>query len=155
MTKLMNPAQLDAAIKSIATRGKKLDSDIQEAALSAISHFAEHGDIVFVNKLYLALSAGARKSSLALWFVTFTKAAVNTDAATKALAPFNVDKAKEFDLDGAMSTPWYDMKKEPELDELFDIQKALASLIAKAKKSAKVNDPAMLKSLEALTTVKA
>jgi hypothetical protein len=147
----MSPALLESAIKSIAKAGKKLDTAIQDAAVSAAAHFEEHGDIVFVNKLFLALPAGARKSALALWFITFTKAIPNTDAKSKAGAPFSVDKAKTFNVAEGEATQWFDLKKEPEIAELFDVQKALGALIAKAKKSAKTTDAKLLATLESLT----
>lgn len=152
-TKYLDKAQLDKAISSIAKRGKQLDKDIQTAALSALKLLKDHGGVEWINKLYLAMPAGSRKSSLSQWFMCFGACVANTDAGTKAERPFVYAKDKSTDLDAAALVEWHEMKKEPEPDEVFDIHKAVALLIAKAKKAGKVSDPKMLKHLEALAPV--
>ncbi|APU00333.1 hypothetical protein HOR55_gp46 [Ralstonia phage RS-PII-1] len=147
--KFLDKGQLDKAITSIAKRGAQLDKDIQTAALSALKLLADHGGVEWINKLYLAMPNGSRRSSLAQWFIAFGACVANTDDATKRERPFVYAKDKTTDLEGAAAVQWYDMKKEPEPDEVFDIQKALASILAKAKKAGKVNDEKLLKHLQA------
>lgn len=148
MTTYMNAQQMDKAIQSIQKRGAQLDKDIQAAAVSALNHFIQHGDIVFVNRLYVAMPNGSRRSSLALWFMTFGQIEANKSE-TKKDVPFIKSKLGQNDLQGAEGTLWYEMKKDPDPDEIFDIKKALAALIAKAAKG-KVNDPKLLEHLKAL-----
>lgn len=129
--KFMDTGAMDKAIKSIAQRGAKLDKDIQEVAMSAINHAEKHQDPCYINRLYLALAKGARKSALTEWFLTFGRVVANADGKTKAEKPFLYDKAKVTDLLGAAAKPWYECKKEPDPDEVFDVQKAFAALLKK------------------------
>ena len=56
-------AALTKYIDSIASKGKKLDGEIQVSALSAAHHFAQHGDVTYINRLFLALGKGARHAA--------------------------------------------------------------------------------------------
>lgn len=151
MTKYLNASQMDKAIKSISTRGAKLAADIQVAALSAINHLAEHGDPIYINRLYLAMPAGTRKSSLGQWFVAYGAVAVNEDKATKATMPFVKVKGAKVDLIGGTECQWHEAGKPESLADVFDIKKALAHVLARASKDGvKVNDPALLRGLNAL-----
>lgn len=148
----MNKA-IETAIASIQRSGAKLDLSIQTVGLQAMAHFKEHGDIVYLNKLYLAMPKGSRRSALAVWFMAHSKAIVSTDKLTKELAPFSVDKEKTFDLEAAEAMQWHEAKQEPAIDEVFDVQKALASLLRRAAKSDKVSDRDTLDKLTALGKV--
>lgn len=137
MTKLITEQkEFDKALESITSRGNKLANDIQVAALSAIAHCAEHKNPVWINRLYLAMPNGTRRAALSEWFLAFGTVSANTDAGTKKDMPFCNDKTKAdgFDLEAAAETPWYEMKKEPDPDQVFDLHKAVAALIAKASK---------------------
>lgn len=127
----MNKDAMDKAIKSIVGRAAKLDKDIQEVALSALHHNEQHQDVVFVNRLYMALGKGHRKSALTEWFLMFGRVVANEDAKTKADKPFLYAKDKVTDLTGAAAKPWYECKKEPLPDEVFDVQKAFTALLKK------------------------
>lgn len=140
---LLDVKGMDLAIKSIATRAKKLDSDVQIVALSAIDHLDKHGDTTFVNRLYLCMGKGARKSALAQWFMAHGKVSANVGD-NKREQPFSYDKEKKTNMDAAKATPWYDFAPEPEVDEMFDITAALHRLVQRAAKSDKVNDAALL-----------
>ena len=129
---------IDKAIASIANRGKKLDGDIQVAALSVINHIEKHGDVTLANRLFDALPKGARRLALAEWFLAFGKLAANTDKLTvKAGVHFVYAKDKKTDLAGGEETPWYEMKKEADVATAFDVQAELARLLAKIKKAQK------------------
>jgi hypothetical protein len=130
MTKYLNKTELDKAITSIATRGKKLDADIQHASLSALKLLADYAGVEWINKLYKALPNGARKSALTTWFLAFGGVVANENKETKADTPFVYSKDKSTDLEAVEKTPWYDIKKQPEPDQVFDIQAALIALIA-------------------------
>jgi hypothetical protein len=146
----MDKAGIEKAIKSIAVSGAKLDKAIQSAALSAINHRVKTNDAVFYGKLYAAMPAGSRRSALALWFLQFGAVVLNTDAATKGDRPFvNAAKSVQADLEGAAAMQWHEAKKEPELSEMFDITKALQAVLAKATKAKSVNNPELLRLLNA------
>lgn len=122
---------MDKGIKSVQTRGAKLDQDIQLLALSALNHAEQHQDVVFVNRLYNALAKGHRRSALTEWFLMFGRVVANEDSKTKAERPFHYAKEKKTDLAGGANKPWYECKKEPAPDEVFDVQKAFTALLKK------------------------
>jgi len=148
--KYLDKAALDKLIVSIKGRAATLDKDVHKAAMSALHHLAEHGDIGFANRLQLALGKGQRKTALAKWFITYGKLAVNVDKASMKDQPFVFSKAGVNDLEGGDAQPWYDIKTEPELPEIFDIKAALAALLKKAAKSPNVNDPTLRDALASL-----
>lgn len=143
-------AKLNKAIDSIAARAKKLDMDIQVAGLSAIAHLEKTGDIGAVNRLFLALGKGHRKSALTAWLLAFAKVVANAGEDKKD-KPFVYAKDKNTMLEEADASPWFDFKPEPDPDEVFDLQAAVAALIKKAgtKQLASGGD-ALRKKLEAL-----
>ena len=127
-------AGIKAEIASIAKAGKTLDGRIQRCAVAAFKHMIEHRDHTLLVELYQALSKGQRRASLAAWIMQFTQLTANTDAASKAEKPFVLDKAKAFDLEGAMETMWYDAgKPEAAPDEILDVNKAVMTLLKKVK----------------------
>lgn len=123
MKLLTNKADIDKAIKSIQTRGKKLDADIWVAAVSAMAHHAEHGDVTLVNNLVSAMPKGARVNALREFILCFGK--VTYDEQNKVFAH---DKEGNFDLEGAMETSWTEFKPEPAYVP-FDALKAMAKLV--------------------------
>lgn len=136
ITNAMNKAAIETAIQSIARRGKQLDTDIQNTGLSIMAHFEQHHDVTLFNKLYLAMPKGSRRAALAEWFVKFGGVDVNMDKATAKDAPF-VNPAKDarrpVNVAGATETPWFDMKKEPDLTEEFNFESMLAALLKRAE----------------------
>lgn len=149
---ITDKAELTKAIDSIATRGKKLDADVQLAGLSALNHLDKHGDTAFVNRLYLALAKGARRRALAEWFMAYGKVSPNANNETKKEQPFAYDKSKVTDLEGASIDPWYDFAPEPTVEAMFDLRKALHQMLNRASKAADVNDPELLGRLRELDT---
>lgn len=121
-----------AACDSIAKRGKKLDADIQHAALSAIYAVEKHGNVGYVNMLYLALSAGTRKSAMTEWLLQFGGVVANAEKG-KAEMPFKFDREKSVDLAGGAAMPWYECKPDQDPDMVFDVVAALKSIIKKAQ----------------------
>lgn len=149
----MDVASFDKECAAMQKAGNSVAQRIQKLAMAALDHLAEHGQVAFVNKLYVSMPNGSRKAALAAWFLQFGRVEASTKE-DKKLVPFLYAKHGVNDLDGAAATPWYEAAQEKAPDELFDITKAIAALIAKAKKSAKVNDPAALKALETLASLK-
>lgn len=128
----LDKAALDKAISSIAKRAATLDADIQQAGLSCLKHLADHGDVGFVNRLYLALGKGNRKAALSSWFLAYGQLVANTGDNKKEM-PFKYTKDKEAtDLQGAAIDPWFDHKPDADPDQVFDVRKALEGIIKKA-----------------------
>ena len=137
----MNAAEINKAILSIASRGKKLDADIQTAGLSILNHVQEHGDSTLADKLVLALPKGSRKLALTEWLLAFGKLRIlektNVDDAARigAGALFAYDKTKSTDLESAAAKPWYDFKPEASPLTAFDAQAAVQGVLAKLAKA--------------------
>lgn len=151
MNLITDVKKLGAAIESIGRRGAKLDADIQLAALSSINRIELHGDVGYLNRLYLAMPKGSRSSALVEWALAFGKVAANTDPATKKEQPFLFAKDKTTNLAGADAKPWFTFKPEKAPDEVFDLQAAIATLLRKASnKALKEGQTDMLQKLKAL-----
>lgn len=134
MAKIVGVDALKKEIDSIRAAGAKFDKRVQYCALSCLEHFEAHGDYTLLVSLYQALPKGARRGSFAAWILKYSRLAANTDKATKAEKPFVLDKAKKNDLEGAAAEFWYEAgKPEQAPDEVFDLQKAVLALLAKAK----------------------
>lgn len=134
MSKLIqDKAALGKLIDSIKKAGAKLDADIQSAGLGSLHQLSAHGDIGYCNRLYNALSKGARKAAMTSWLLAYGSLTANTDSATKVEKPFVYTKDKATNVDGATADPWYDHKADPAPAEVFDMQKAIEGIIKKAK----------------------
>lgn len=110
---LLNSTQMDAAIKSIAGRGAKLQADIHQCAVSVLDHFQMHGDTTLINRLVLALPKSSRTNALVAWALHFGNLAQNADKSTRTTQPLVKAQgvpAKPFDLGAATSTPFWAFK---------------------------------------------
>lgn len=135
-TATMNKTDIELAIKSIAGRGAKLDNDIQLTALSCIAHYADHRDNTLINRLWLAMPKGSRRSALTEWLVQFGGVDVNMNKETAKEQPFVTpakDARRPVDIAGGTAKPWYECKKEKEPSEEFDFNAMLATLLKKAE----------------------
>lgn len=148
---VMDKAALEAAIKSIASMGKKYDKAVHEAAVSCLSHLAQHGDVGFCNRLYLALGKGTRKAALSSWFLSHGALIANTEG-NKAEMSFKYTKEKATDVEAGALDPWYDHKPDATPDTVFDLSLAIEAIIKRAKGKTLVHAE-MLVGLQALMTV--
>lgn len=144
LNKFADKAALLKEIASIKVAGAKLDARIQDAAVAVLCHFgdargredmANNRDNGLVNRLYLALPAGARKQAMASWLLKHCAVVANTDRLTKAEQPFIYDAKKHTDPEGAAQDPWYNHKPDPAPDAIFDVQAEVRRLLAKAAKA--------------------
>jgi hypothetical protein len=156
MTKVIklitDQTELAKEIKSLAGRAKKLDSDFQHAALSAIGVFKEHGNVFYINAVYNALGKGARHVAMTAWLTEFGGVSAN-EAEGKDVTPFVKDKNKQVDMDKGQATPWYTMKPSKKPDEVLDLLKLALALVKKAsapKEGQQVAHADMLPELQAL-----
>lgn len=123
--------ELNKLILSITAAGKKLDANIQLAGVSALHHLKAHGDIGFINRLYLAMPKGSRKTALASWYLAHGSL-IPTTGEGKDQKPFSYTKDKETNVEAAMQDPWFSHKPDQNPDEAFDLQKAVHAIIKKA-----------------------
>lgn len=151
MKKFTDVAALNKEIAAIKVAGAKLDARIQTAAVAVLEHFAQNHDNGLVNRLYHAMPAGSRKAALTSWLLTHCAVSANTDKATKQEQPFVYDRKKKTDPEAGEADPWYSHKPDKAPDEVFDLQKAVRALLAKAGKaeSIKGGDGDTLKALAA------
>jgi hypothetical protein len=135
LMKLLTKAELPKAIESIQKRGKVLDNDIHVAACSCIAIKGEQGDTMFINRLYLALSAGTRKQALTSWLLTYGGVIANdgSTATAKTEQPFLHTKDKPVRLEEGKADPWYDHKPDPAPDQVFDVMALVQAVLKKAK----------------------
>lgn len=117
---------IDAAIKSIQTRGKKLDRDIWVAAVSAIAHHSEHGDYDRINMLIDAMPKGSRVNALREFFTVYSGCDYDSEAKC-----FKHTKGKAADVDGAMEKSWTEFKPEPGYTP-FDAMKEIEKMLKRA-----------------------
>jgi hypothetical protein len=66
-----------------------------------------------------------------VYFLAFGGVKANEDKDTKKDKPFLSDHTKKIDMEEACRVKWYDCKKEPEPDEVFDAGKAFAMFMRK------------------------
>ena len=131
-------ATINKEIAAIKVAGSKLDDRIQACAVDVLEHFAEHKDTGMVNRLYLALSKGARTSAMASWLLAYCAVKPNTEISTKKEQPFAYDKDKQTNVEGGRNDMWFNHKPDKAVDEIFDLQKAFRALMAKAAKATNV-----------------
>jgi hypothetical protein len=141
----MNTSELMTAIDAWTAKGKQWAEEGHTLALSILAHHTETGDIGPVNRLLTTMPKGTKRNAMAEWFLAFGKLSVTDDKSR----PMKHDKTKEAKLEDAKATPWYEFQPEKEIVEVFDLQAALKSLLARAGKATKVSDPELFKALEA------
>lgn len=157
---IVGAAAITKAITSIATRGAKLDGDIQLAGLSVLSHIAQHGDVTLADKLVQAMPKGARKLALVEWMLAFGQVRVldKANAEDKAKiadgATLGFAKDKATDIASATEKPWHEFRKEKPVADAFDAQAAVLRVMAQFKRAGE-NGLTVENRTEALTEARA
>jgi len=135
MALIIGTKEIQKAVDSIKNRGAKLDASIQQAGLSVLNHIELHGDTTLADSLFNAMPKGARRLALVEWMLSYgmvrvlnSKNEMDKDALA-AGRTFGIDRAKKTDLVAAAETMWFDMKKEGSVQEAFDVQAAVQSLL--------------------------
>lgn len=130
-------AELNKAIASIQNRGAKLDQSIHEAAVSVLVHAKAHGDTTLADKLVHAMPKGGRKLALVEFLLAFGPVSKLDTVADKeriqAGGVFKLDKEKELRQAEAEAMPWTEFRKEPSVQEAFDAQAAVASVLKRLR----------------------
>lgn len=117
----MDTKQIEKNIASIASRGAKLDGDIQRTGLAIIEHVEQHGDVTLANRLYCAMPKGSRSNALLAWFLEFGKFSVTEDRKVAKEAPLTFDRSKQTDVAGAQAKPWHEFKKAANPADEFNL----------------------------------
>lgn len=155
-THRMTAAAFTSAVKSIHTRGNKLQADIHKACVAALlfslptaaaakGEDLPLGDLNATPALQLAqgLSAGMPRNKVINWFATFTNVRITVTGGGKTWAASMLkpgeDGFKQLtaeDVQAAIKCPYWD--NDPEVDvPPMDLDKAIAALLKKAKTAAK------------------
>ncbi|QQO90766.1 hypothetical protein [Pseudomonas phage Misse] len=132
---IVGAADLNKAIDSVISRGKKLDDSIQLLGLSLLDHTDKHGDIGPMNRLLTSFPKGSRRNAFAEWALAYGKYQLNTGADSKAV-PFHFAKERTTNMTEAQANVWTEFKPEPEIAAVFDFGAMLQALIKKADKAA-------------------
>lgn len=138
MLQLIKDAKkLNTAIKSIATRGKKLDADIHLCAVSCLYHAQEHGDVTLLTRLVDAMPKSGRRKALIHWACEHGKLAYKEKEQA-----FNLDKgkSKSWKLAAAEATPFWEftVEKAPSDVTLEGLVKMVHNKIVKGKEDGRL-----------------
>ena len=131
----MDIKEINKRIKSIKTRGKNIDRDIDIAGCAIMEHAAEHGDYSAANRLVDALPKSGRTKAFIKWFSDHTP--YNWTEKEKCFTlPKDASERRQFMINEAKAVPFweYTVEKEP---EALDIDKAIASLFKRYEKAKK------------------
>lgn len=143
--------ELEKLIEAISRTGKKLDADIQQALLLAVDHFADHGNPVYINRIYAEFPKGSKRDAAVLWLGKFGGVMVNKDRDPMANNAFIKDQTKTPDTKAGARVMWHSMVKDKEPEVLFDAVAGLQRLIERAMKSEAVNiSPEQLETLSSV-----
>jgi len=104
-----DPSDISKAIKSIKSRGARLDNDIWIAAVSAMLNHSSFGSTNLLNDLVAAMPQGSRVNALRTFITAFGAVKWHNKKGI-----FVHDKQGSFDLEGAMSISWVEFKPEPD-----------------------------------------
>ena len=128
---------LSKAIKSIATRSKKLDHDLHSVAVSALHHAFEHGSTAPMLNLLDAIGKSQRKGALKNWLDKFGCFMVK-ETGTVGIDP--VKRKAGFKEADAIKTPFWELTADTDgntqlssVDMLNNLLKRLTSAKAKGK----------------------
>lgn len=124
---ILDAAGIATAITSIVKSGAKLDTLIQQAAVSVIQHIEDCGDITLANRLQVSMPKGSRSNALAAFLLATGKLKVRvlpagaSKAAKAAVAdmPFEFDKTRTTDMVAALAKPWFEFKKPKSVQAEF------------------------------------
>ena len=142
---LVGVPAIEAALKSIFTRGQTLQDDIHVAACSILQHIGKHSDIRMANDLLAAMPEASRKNAMREWLATFGPIMFEGDK------PVFV-KGGKVKLGDAMAMPFWKLVPEKPY-EAIDVAKFMASMVKKLvkdQKETKVDHSQLIRKLETL-----
>lgn len=148
---LLTSAELNAVIASIARRGKQLDKDMHNAAVSALHQAHVHKNASPAMKLLDAMPASARKGALRKWLFDFGPFVMKEDNKTMGVDATGVKPWAEVEAQ-VKSLPFWKHTADKDEVQFIDAMEAVRGLIArltKAKQNGKLKpeDEAVLTKL--------
>lgn len=124
---MLNLKQIKHNIRLIKGAGEKLDTRVHETGVSILEHAREHGRWTDIQSLYEALPKSGRRKAFVKWVVDHSPLIFDDK-----LGKFAKSKAskREYDVDGANATPFWDYTKEVvqtlNVDNLLNIEQLIA-----------------------------
>lgn len=134
VTIITDQVELGKRADGIKASGAKLDREIHTVACSALAHLSANGDVGMVNRVYVNMPKGSRKAALSSWLLAHGSLVANTEK-NKKEKPFAFTKDKATNVDAGMLDPWFDHKKDAAPDEVFDLQAAFKTFMARVSKA--------------------
>lgn len=163
MANLLTREEASDLAKSVATRGKSLNKDIQKLAATAIGYANIHGDVTVAQGIYESLSAnkGLRVKSFVAYLETHGKLEYSKDAKNFIYRKRDdvITDVMELFLNLA-ENPWYEAIKEKDPVSMYDLSAKIAALVKQCESMAQqesvtVSHLELLEPLRALVVAKA
>lgn len=133
MSKLITIDQFNVQVKKLVKTMKVANLRVQELAIVAVGYSIEHNDVRPANTLIESLPKGLRKDALVKWLEINGNLAWSTEGKKflhyKAGAVFDVTKLS--------ALPWYEAKKDPEPESVYDVAEAFDKFMSKVQKLVK------------------
>lgn len=123
---------LTAIDKHNGTMSKAMDT-YQQLGVQCLMHLDKSGDIGPANRLLSGMPSGIKRNSMGSWLLAYGALSVSQNTATRKEAPLAYAKDKKTRPEEAMADHWTNHLPEKELDDVFDLQKALHGLLQRAK----------------------
>jgi hypothetical protein len=126
-------------VKQISIRGKKLDEDVQEAALGAVYYSVCHGDWTIGQLLVETFSTGLRKKALVGFLEKYGQFAWHAKEKTvkyrknTALADLLENREDSEKYVNAINLQWVDFQPE-KIQSIYDCQSGVKSLLSKMER---------------------
>ena len=139
MANLLTRDEAAELAKSVATRGKSLNKDIQKLAATAIGYANIHGDVTVAQGIYetLAANKGLRIKSFVSYLETHGKLEYSKEAKNFIYRRRDdvITDVLELFLHLA-DNPWYDAIKESEPVSMYDLSVKIEALVKQCEKMA-------------------
>ena len=139
---LLNAKDLESKIAQIGKSAGELQAEIQIAAVNAIGHSIENGDIRFGQKLFDVLPSGVRRASLVAFLEKHGNFAYLKDE--KKFAYYKAQTS--YDEVALLATSWASAKSENIVSE-YDVQAMFDSLMKRIESAIKKSGDGSVKVL--------
>lgn len=124
----MNKTQFDKTLQTFVKSQASLLRTAKALAEAAISHFQEHGDLGYAQQLYDAMDSNfTRRIAFVKWMVAHSPCKLEKAHWVKDRGP----QANDFDLDKALSTPFWEFAPAKEVQDFSseDLLSAVTNLL--------------------------
>ena len=139
MANLLTREEAADLAKSVATRGKSLNKDIQKLAATAIGYANVHGDVTVAQGIYesIANNKGLRIKSFVAYLEKHGKLEYSKDAKNFIHRKRDdvITDVMELFLHLA-ENPWYEAIKEKDPVSMYDLSVKIAALVKQAESMA-------------------